>query len=125
MKQDILRLDIPVDDITIVHELNRVADLPRDTPHALLAETALFFEVVVDVPAAAELQHEVKVVLVCEEGVQLDDIGMVQVALDLDFSDQLADKFHFPFEDALWDFLDRTDEVGSLVSGLRASYRLR
>ena len=125
MKQDILRLDIPMDDITIVHELNRVADLPRDASHSLLPETALLLEVVVNVPAAAELQHEVEVILICEEGVELYDIGMVQVALDLDFSDQLADKLHFSIEDALRDLLNRTDEVSSLMSGLRTPYRLR
>lgn len=59
MKQDILWLDIPVDDIAVVHELYRVADLTSDAPDPFLPETALFLEVIVDIPSAAEFQHEV------------------------------------------------------------------
>lgn len=44
-----------MDDIAVMHELYRVAYLPCDAPDSLLPETALFFEAVVDIPAAAEL----------------------------------------------------------------------
>lgn len=53
------------------------------------------------------------------------DIGMVQVTLNLDFSGQLADELHFSFENVLRDLFNRTDEVCSLMSGLRSPYRLR
>ena len=125
MEQYVFRFDVPVDDIAIVHEFYGVADLPRDAPDPLLSEAALLLEAVVDIPAAAEFQHQVEVVLICEEGVQLHDIRMVQVTLDLYLSYQLADELHLSLEDVLRDLLDRADEVSRLMTVLRSPYRLR
>jgi hypothetical protein len=77
MNQYIFRFDIPVDDIVIMHELNCKTDLPDDTPHLLLCKPALLLEVIVDISAPAEFENQVEVVLVCEEGVELNDVGVV------------------------------------------------
>ena len=125
MEQYVFRFDVPVDDIAVMHEFYGVADLPRDAPDPLLSEAALLLEAVVDIPAAAEFKHQVEVVLICEEGVQLHDIRMVQITLDLYLSYQLADELHLSLEDVLRDLLDRTDEVSRLMTVLRSPYRLR
>lgn len=112
-------------DITVVHELYRVTDLPRDASYSFLPENALLLQAIVDVAPAAKFQHQVKVILISEEGVKLHNIGVIKVTLYLDFPDQLSDELHLSFEDTLWDFFDSTDEVRSLMPKLRSHYRLR
>lgn len=114
MEEDVLGLDIAVDDIAVVHELDGVADLLDDSAHLLLSKPPLAAEAGVDVAAPAELEHEVEVVLVGEVGVELHDVGVVEVALDLDLADQLVDVL-LGLEDLLGDLLERAQEVGGSV----------
>lgn len=107
MKEYVLWLDVSMDDITVMHELNCVADLFDDALNLLLGESALITQVSVNVPSAAEFQHKVQVFLIREISVKLNNVGVVEVALYFDLSDELVDVL-FRLEDLLWDLLERT-----------------
>jgi hypothetical protein len=53
VEEDVFRLDVPVDDVTVVHELHRVARLLDHRTRLLLPKTTLRTQCVVDVAAAA------------------------------------------------------------------------
>lgn len=53
VEKDVLRFDVPVDDVAVVHELYRMAHLLYHRSHLLLWETALCTKGVVDIPPAA------------------------------------------------------------------------
>ena len=57
MKEYILRFDIAMEYIVIVHELNGVADLLDHIADPLLPEPALVLEVVVEVAGVTELHQ--------------------------------------------------------------------
>lgn len=114
MEEDVLGLDVTMDDVTVVHELDDMADLLDNPAHFLLSEPSLIAEAGVDVSAAAELEHEVEVFLIGEVGVELHDVGVVEVALDLDLADQLVYVL-LGLEYLLGDLLERTQEAGGYV----------
>ncbi len=102
MQQNVLRLDISVYDVTVVHELDSVTDLPSYASDSLLLEHTGLPERVVDFSIQTRLENEVEMVLVLEKGVELDDVRVVQVALNFDLSRQLVDKAFSPLEYLLW-----------------------
>lgn len=114
MEEDVLGLDVTMDDVAVVHELDGMADLLDNPAHFFLSEPSLAAEAGVYVSAAAELEHEVEVFLIGEVGVELHDIGVVEVALDLDLADKLVYVL-LGLEYLLGDLLERTQEVGGLV----------
>lgn len=88
--EQVLRLDIPVDNVLRVDVLESLDHLP-DVVRCLLLRVALLrAEVLVELPFWAVLEDEVDLVLVEEEAVELDDVGVAQMALDLDLSSQLV-----------------------------------
>jgi hypothetical protein len=115
MHEYVFGLDVPVDDVAVVHELDSVAHLLEDAADAVFGEAAVLLEGGVDVASAADLEDEVDVVFVGEEGVELHNVGVVQEDLDLDLPNQLVDELLLPMENALGDLLERTHEVGGLV----------
>jgi hypothetical protein len=117
LKQNVLRLDVSVNDVIIVHEIDGVRYLSGDASHFIFGELLFLLEVSVEVASEAVFEHEVKVFLVVEEGVELSDVGVVQKALNFYFSNELSDVTHVVCEEAFLDFLEGTDEVGKLVPG--------
>jgi|JI6StandDraft_1071083.scaffolds.fasta_scaffold414877_1 hypothetical protein len=99
-----------MDDVAVMHELYRMADLPHHPPHLLLAETALLPQRSVDVPPAAGLQNEVKMIFIMKESIELDDVGVIEVALDFDLPHQLVDEPGFPLEYLFGDLLQGADK---------------
>lgn len=87
MKQNVLWLDISVDDVTVMHELYSMTNLPHHTPHLLFVKSSLLAQRSIDVASAAGFQDKVEVFLVTEEGVELHYVGMIQKALYFYFSD--------------------------------------
>jgi len=83
MQEYIFGLDIPMDDVVIVHELNSVADLVHVFFHLLLRHTILLLQVAEKAPSSAVLHHQVDEVLVVEVVIKTDNVGMLQVALNL------------------------------------------
>jgi hypothetical protein len=58
VEQDVLRLDVAVDDIAVVHKLDRVAHLPHHVPHPLLSKTAVFPQRSIDVASATGFEKK-------------------------------------------------------------------
>ena len=69
MKQNIFRLDISMNNVTVMHELDGVTDLFDDLLHLFLLKSALIFQLAVDVPAKAEFQNEVEVIFIGKESI--------------------------------------------------------
>ena len=109
MQKYILGFYVSVDDIAVVHELDGVADLSGHCANLFLLESAILAERGVDVAAAAGFQHEVEMLFVVEEAIKLDYVGVVKVALDFHFSDELVDEAGLAFEYFFRDFLERAD----------------
>ena len=86
MKEDVFRLYIAMDDVVFMHEFNSGANLPDELPHKFFRHFAHFLQVLVEVLAQTGLQHEIGAVIIHEEVVKFDDVGMLQEALN----------FHFP-----------------------------
>lgn len=81
--EDVLRLDVPVDDVLLVHVLDCLGDLLNDLPDFLLTVCSLpFLKVFKQIVAQAGLQQEVHILVVHEEVVEAHDVGVVEVALD-------------------------------------------
>lgn len=53
MKQYVFRLDVSVDDITVMHELNGMTDLFKYIFYFLLWKAPFILEVIVDIPTTA------------------------------------------------------------------------
>jgi hypothetical protein len=103
VEDDVFGLEVAVDDFALVHVVERAADLLEDDLGEFLGEFALALEEGVELSRAAQLLHEVDVLLVGEEGVELDDVGVAQETLDLYLPHQLHQQFglHVALADAL------------------------
>jgi hypothetical protein len=64
VEKDVLGLDIPMDDVAVMHELNGMAHLLGDASNLLLGKATFRFEIIVDVACTAQFEDEVKVVLI-------------------------------------------------------------
>ena len=107
--------------IVFVDVVESLAHLPDDhLAEFLRNRSLLFLEEVVELPRGAQLQHQVDAVLVREESVQLDDVGVVQERLDLDLPDQLL--LEDVVQALLVDPLDGAHEPSALMPILAAIY---
>lgn len=111
MKQNVLGFDVAMNDITVMHEFNCVADLTDHSSDFLFRKTALFFERRVYIASAAWFQDQIKVILVAEKGIKLNNVGMIKIALNFDLSNELIDETGFSFKYFFGDFLERTNEL--------------
>jgi hypothetical protein len=89
VEDDVLRLQVAVDDLTLMHVIQSPADLLHDYTSQLLVELPLLLEEGVELPRGAELLHQINMRLVCEESVKLDHVGVVEEGLDLYLPHQL------------------------------------
>ncbi|KAF5315292.1 hypothetical protein D9619_007381 [Psilocybe cf. subviscida] len=88
-KQQILRLNIPVNNMLtmqIRQRIRHLVDVPRAPP---LREPVQLRELLVQLALARELEHEEDALLVVEVPVQAQDVGVPQVLLDLDLAPDL------------------------------------
>jgi len=122
MNEYILRLDITMYDVMGVHKGHSPADLFEVLLDFVLWQADVLLEVAEEVAAGAVLHHEVDAVLVVEERVEADDVGVLEVALDLYFADEVAG---VSSEDAFGYLLERAEEVGGEVPGLVRGYLAR
>lgn len=89
MKKDVLRLEVPMQHIVLMHIFHPKTDLPHVFPHSPLRKPADFLHVVVKILPKAWLEDQIGAILIDEEVIKPDDVRMVEETLDLDFSDQL------------------------------------
>jgi hypothetical protein len=86
---DVFWFEIAVYDFVGVHVVQCLADLLHDGASGFLVEFSLLLEEGVELSRAAELLNEVEVLLIAEEAVEPDDVGVVQEALDLHLAGEL------------------------------------
>lgn len=113
-KDDVLGLDVPVEDGVLVHVLECDADFVQFGRGLLERQGSVFFQVRIQRASLHELHQDVKMGPVVEEGVEFDDVGMVEEELDLDFLDELVEHM---FDAFLLDFLEGEEPARSFVSG--------
>ncbi len=58
-----------MDNIAVMHELYRMADLPHHSSDFLLMKPALLTQRSIDVPPTARLQNEVKVLFIAKKSI--------------------------------------------------------
>lgn len=77
MKQNVLGFQISMYDVVIMHVLNCMADLLDYISDFLFAKPALGSKMLVEASGRAEFHYEIEMVLVCENRVELDDVGVI------------------------------------------------
>lgn len=93
MEEYILGFEVAMEYVVILHVLYCMAHLLDDASDFILWESALQPEVLVEGARRAQLHEKVEVCLVCEDGVELHDVGVVQEALDFYLADPLGEHF--------------------------------
>lgn len=69
MKKDVFWFDIPMDDITIMHELDCMTHLLDYASHSLFRKTPFSAKSIVNVASTAKLKYKVKIVLIVKKSV--------------------------------------------------------
>lgn len=110
MDDYVFGLDVAVDDAERVDLVDRIADLLDDGGHLGLLHGFGALELVEKLPASAHLQDDEDVRLIIEVAVHLDDIGVVEVELDLHLPDELLHDLLL-LNQPLLDHLQRADET--------------
>jgi len=87
-EQDVLRLEISVHDPFAVHFLEAEQDGVHDDPGLLGLELVLGLDLVVELPALQQFNHDVKGVLRLEHLMKFHTVLLVQSSHDLNFFDQ-------------------------------------
>ena len=79
---DILRLDVSMDDPIAVEVGNSFVDIVKDHQNLVLGKLFALFDHFKEMIARAVLHHEVYVVFVVEEAVELDHVGVTEIELN-------------------------------------------
>jgi hypothetical protein len=85
----VLWFDVAVQDLVLVHLLEGGEEVADDEGGGLFGEGLSLGDEVEELSVAAQFHDDVDVELVVEVAVDLDDVGVVQVALYLQFADEL------------------------------------
>lgn len=108
--EDVLGLDVPVDDVLAVQVAQgagHLGDVLRGLP---LGEAVLAAQVLVQLALGGELEDQEDALAVVEVPEELQDVGVPQVALDLDLAPHLL--LHPPLRQLrLVEHLERADEA--------------
>ena len=93
MDDDVLGFYISVNDTIGVQLLDSRADLLHDVCSLEFGHGLTPLQLLVELSSRRKLKNQVDMVLVIEESEHLDDVGVVQELLDLDFPCELVDNF--------------------------------
>lgn len=74
-----------------MHVLDGSPDLPDDPPYILFEHGAIFFEKGREILMHGGLVQPIQKMIIAKNMVEFDDVGMVEVALQFDFLDELSD----------------------------------
>lgn len=83
VEENVFELQVPMHDLLAVEMGDGAADLGEELDSVVVVELDLL-EVVVEVAVFQVLQNEVEVLVVFEEGVERDDVGVFHGLVDLD-----------------------------------------
>lgn len=103
-----------MNDLIGVHIVKCPANLLNEESGHIFRYFSLLLQEVVKLPRETKLQSKIDVVFICEEGVHLDHVGMVQEALYFDFPHQLHNQLAIHVR--LVDLLQRAHETRSPMS---------
>lgn len=115
MEKDVLGFEVPMYDIIVMHKLKSIADLANDGLYFRLSQDLLPPQIRIEIARKTQFQHQVNVRFVWEKGVQLYDIGMIQVKLNLDLPHKLND--HWLVQYLPVDNFQRTYKIALQVFG--------
>jgi hypothetical protein len=102
---DIFRLKVAVDDLALVHVIQGLKCVFEDDFSEVLVEFAFFTQKSIQLSAGAEFHDQVDISFIAEKCIELDNVGVIEKSLDLDFSYQLNHQFMIDVR--LVDALDR------------------
>ena len=83
MKHYIFRFDVAVNDLEGMDLVDSFTDLLHDGGGLDFSHGLGLSQLVIELPSCADLKDDVDVGGVIEEPIHLDDVGMVQVGLDI------------------------------------------
>jgi len=106
MKENILRFQISMQNIVIMHILNSMTDLLHNISYLLLSESPLQLEVLVEGAGWAEFHQKIEAAFICKYGIELDDVGVIQKALDFYLTNSLGEHFDIFWEHWAWYFFE-------------------
>jgi hypothetical protein len=91
-EHDVFGLDVSMEYLVLVHESNRIQQVADDEGGGFFRESLSSGDDIEELSVAAELHDDVEVLLIAEAAVDLDDVGVVEEALDLQFPQKLHEK---------------------------------
>jgi hypothetical protein len=91
MKKYIFRFEISVQNLIVVHVLDRITNLFDNGLDLGFSQDLLPSQMSVQISRETELHHQINMVFVRKEGIKLYYIGMIQVKLYLNLSRKLND----------------------------------
>jgi hypothetical protein len=77
VKNYILRLDVPVNDVMLMQVLNRVTHLPDDASHLFFSEFSFFSKHGVNIARVAQFYHQIYETILLKVCVELANVWMV------------------------------------------------
>lgn len=114
--EDILGLDIPMDNVLAVEVAQRRSHLRNVLRGLPLGEPVLAAQVLVQLALAGELEDQKDALAVVEVAVQLEDVGVSQVALDLNLAANLLLNAGALLEFGFVEDLERADEAAAALA---------
>ncbi|KAI9454641.1 hypothetical protein BJY52DRAFT_1224973 [Lactarius psammicola] len=87
-EEEVLRLDVPVDDVLHVEVGEGIGHLV-DIDGTAMLRGAVFCELLVKLTFAGKFEHEEDVLIVVEVPVEAENVGVSEILLDLDFTTDL------------------------------------
>jgi hypothetical protein len=93
MKKNILRFEISVQDVIVMHVFNSIAHLLDHQSNLILIKSANCLQARVQVSRKAKLHEKIKVIIFNKDRVELDDVRMIKVTLNLYLSNYLSQIF--------------------------------
>ena len=82
MNQDnIFGLDIPMQDLMVMHEADRIQKISNDKRCTFLSEGSPAWDRVIELTVGAEFHDRIEVFLIMKESIVLNNVGMFQKCL--------------------------------------------
>ena len=86
MKKYILRFQISMQNIIVMHVLNCMTDLLNYHPDLLFRKTPLIFQVLIQISFCTKLHQKIQIAFLYKNRVELNDIRMIQKRLNFNLS---------------------------------------
>jgi hypothetical protein len=89
VEQDVLRLQISMQNIILMHVFDSLANLFHIFPYYSLRKTSCVLQVLIEIPSQTRLKYQVGCLLIDKEVIKMDYMRMTEKTLDLYFTDEL------------------------------------